>query len=372
MEWASLLNELLEGSHRIDAPPPPAEPALGTTERAALLQAMIVGLLRHFSTTRRLVILLHLKTGDSASSSKDVDIWSWRTARAVSREAEKGRLPVLLCLVTRQVSQVDDGWSKEAQREIEETFAKLVEAAEATHTHVKLKPLLEGVRVSYLVELLQEKWAFSGGAADLPADLVRFMSERGAGNPGYMELVLDGLFASKAIALLVDGLGESTGGMVLRCPPIDELRSVEVPPRMKATLLQQFDSLDAAMQRVLKTVAPLDAFSEEMLVDILPPHIYQRLPHWLNMATDEGILESLDVLPDAVLSADPKAKRAWKWLLVIMKDEVRAPALPSTLRPPPSALRPPPSALRPPPELASGRCRCTRPSSTPSARACST
>ena len=267
---------------------------------------------------------------------------------------------------------MDDGWSKEAQREIEETFAKLVEAAEVTHTHVKLKPLLEGVRVSYLVELLQEKWAFSGGAADLPADLVRFMSERGAGNPGYMELVLDGLFASKAIALLVDGLGESTGGMVLRCPPIDELRSVEVPPRMKATLLQQFDSLDAAMQRVLKTVAPLDAFSEEMLVDILPPHIYQRLPHWLNMATDEGILESLDVLPDAVLSADPKAKRAWKWLLVIMKDEVRAPALPSTLHPPPSALRPPPSALRPPPELASGRCRCTRPSSTPSARACST
>ena len=34
----------------------------------------------------------------------------------------------------------------------------------------------------------------------------------------------------------------------------DELRSVEVPPRMKATLLQQFDSLDAAMQRVLSSL----------------------------------------------------------------------------------------------------------------------
>ena len=103
MEWASLLNELLEGSHRIDAPPPPAEPALGTTERAALLQAMIVGLLRHFSTTRRLV---YCSTSRRATRRR-----RRRTStsgrggrRAVSREAEKERLPVLLCLVTRQVA----------------------------------------------------------------------------------------------------------------------------------------------------------------------------------------------------------------------------------------------------------------------------
>ena len=146
-----------------------------------------------------------------------------------------------------------------------------------------------------------------------------------------------------------------------------DLSAVPAPPKMKATLLQQFDTLAPALQAssppvsasvrgaldalatapccslgrrslpppprlhrpsppprrvqvLLKEVSPLRAFSEGIVVHLgLPDNIVKRLGLWFAAAVDEGILEILEPIPPEVLAADPGAKQAWGWLQLLMK-----------------------------------------------------
>ena len=84
------------------------------------------------------------------------------------------------------------------------------------------------------------------------------------------------------------------------------------------------------LQRVLKLVSPLEGFSEGMLSTLqLPDHIVPRLTQLFNRATEEGILEHLDGVPDDVVGADPGAKQAWGWLMHSMREFVLASLLQS-------------------------------------------
>jgi len=147
------------------------------------------------------------------------------------------------------------------------------------------------------------------------------MSERAAGNPKYIETMLRELEKSGKLQLELDDL--HGGGMIVSPVSIEELRAVPAPAKMKATVLQQFDTLEAELQRVLKLVSPLQAFSEGMLVDVgLPRSVFKRLAQIFAHATDEGILEPVTPPPREVLAADPSAKQAWRWLLQLMREEV--------------------------------------------------
>ena len=48
----------------------------------------------------------------------------------------------------------------------------------------------------------------------------------------------------------------------------EDLNAVPAPSTMRATMLQQFDTLAPQLQHVLKTVSPLHTFSQAMLGDV--------------------------------------------------------------------------------------------------------
>ena len=230
-----------------------------------------------------------------------------------------------MCIVTRQINQIQDGWREDAGREIERTFSQLTAEAERTRSLLKLLPLSNEVRKSYLLQVLQERYSYSGDQSGVPHQLVHFMSERAAGNPKYIEETLAELHKANLLNFQLDDEGDEGGGMVVEPLSLETLRAVPAPKKMVATVLQQFDMLEPQLQRVLKAVSPLGAFSAGMLVDIgLPGHIFRRLVYWFNLATDEGILEQATPIPEEVLSADPSAQNAWRWLLCLMRDQVLA------------------------------------------------
>ena len=77
-----------------------------------------------------------------------------------------------------------------------------------------------------------------------------------------------------------------------------DLRSVALPQKMKATLLQQFDSFPQGLQVMLKKVSPLQNFSEGMVVHLgLAENILPLISLFLAAAVEEGILEELAVVP---------------------------------------------------------------------------
>ena len=72
---------------------------------------------------------------------------------------------------------------------------------------------------------------------------------------------LEALFDEGHLVFDVDDRGDEGGGMVVRFVPLATLRASPAPPKMTATVLQQFDMLEPQLQRVLKLVSPLNAFS---------------------------------------------------------------------------------------------------------------
>ena len=321
-------------------PPPPEEEAamaldLSYEAQGRLVQAMIVAMLRTLSAKKRLMVLLHLQTGTSRDQA--VDLWSWRTAQLIAAESHDSRMRVMLSIVTRPVMlHVREpgavGFS-ELDAEIDRIFAALTAFAERTQSHLKLKPLDLRQRNCYLLDVLRERYHFSNERSDgVPLALIDFMSERAAGNPKFIEETLAELFKSGVIELAVDDLGDCGGGMHIdpMDVTIEQLREVPAPAKMKAAVLQQFDSLEPVLQRVLKLVSPLECFSEGMLSTLqLPDHIVPRLTQLFNRATEEGILEHLRDVPDDVVGADPGAKQAWGWLMHSMREFVLASLLQS-------------------------------------------
>ena len=155
----------------------------------------------------------------------------------------------------------------------------------------------------------------------MPIAVTQCISDFAGGNPKYIEEVLDALVSAKAITVAKER--ESDGVMVIRSQPLTDLKAVPPPPKMRAALLQQFDSLPPTLQHLLKTVSPLAAFSQGMLKALpLPSAVLARSAALLATAVSEGILEELKYVPMEVQKADPGAKHAWSWLQLLMRDEI--------------------------------------------------
>ena len=259
-KYAALVNELLpDGREPVFADEAPPD-VMTTEDRALLKQSILLALLRLASRQGRVMILLQLVTG--TSRDQDVDIWSWRAANAISIELSANRLTqVVMCIVTRQVNPSQDGWRETSGREIERLFSQLTAEAERTRSLLKLMPLSREARERYLLQVLQERYHFSGQLHDVPKELIQFMSERAAGNPKYIMESLQALNDAEHLVFDVDDRGDEGGGMVVRRVSLDTLRGTPAPTKMKATVLQQFDMLEPQLQRVLKLVSPLNAFS---------------------------------------------------------------------------------------------------------------
>ena len=139
------------------------------------------------------------------------------------------------------------------QRTVHPALKRLHTACAAgTASLLTLRPMAIAARSHYLLEVLRQRYEFTGDASGLPLPLVQCISDYAAGVPKDIELLLDALAAADAFRLEEDG----GAGMVVRCGTLAELKAVPPPARMKANLLQQFDSLPMALQRLLKTVTP--------------------------------------------------------------------------------------------------------------------
>ena len=104
-----------------------------------------------------------------------------------------------------------------------------------------------------------------------------------------------------------------------------DLATVPTPSKMKATIMQQFDTLDPNLQMALKVASPLLYFSTGMLADVgLPDAVRQKLQGLFEDATREGILQAVSPVPEEVTAADPTATLAYGWLLHVMRHEVLA------------------------------------------------
>ena len=88
-----------------------------------------------------------------------------------------------MCIVTRQVNPSQDSWRETSGREIERLFSPPTAEAERTRSLLKLMPLSREARERYLLQVLQERYHFSGQLHDVPWELTQFMSERAAGPP---------------------------------------------------------------------------------------------------------------------------------------------------------------------------------------------
>ena len=455
--WAWLLNELLPEGEQLALCAPPELEARSLAECCSALLLMIVLLLRHVSSAavpappptpsptppstvdgvvatatppprpspspsgphhrggahpmgQAIMVLLHLQTG--TSTDQKVDLWSWRTASALSaRCGSDATMRLLLAVVTRPMTMpstsagghaaataaaaaaagtavpTTDGSTAAAAAaappasspsshassgtpstidplpEMHRAFQDIMLEAELSSSLVMLRPLSTAMRERYLLEVLRAKHGYTGEPDGVPAALVRHMSERAAGNPKYIVEMLDAIAkaglitlqaapsAAAAAALSPDAAAAAGADdddddddadaepappsqMVLAPRTAAELAAVEVPSKMKATIMQQYDSLDPALQIALKIASPLAAFSVGMLVDVgLPSHVFRRLANLFTHAVDEGILEEVSMasppINSDVLSADPSAPRAWQWTMHVMRELVRASLLSS-------------------------------------------
>ena len=185
---------------------------------------------------------------------------------------------------------------------------------------LSLRPLPAVARDRYMLEVLHSRYAYTGDLSSVPLALVQVLSDYAAGIPKDIEYLLDALISAGAVRFEVDS---EDGAKVVRCASLAELKAVPPPPKLRGSLLQQFDSLPGQLQRLLKTLAPLPAFSLGILGALpLPADILKRTDALIASAVAEGILDEVRPVPADVLAADPGARKAWGWLQLLMRDEL--------------------------------------------------
>ena len=290
------------------------------------LMAILLALFKHYCrvSERRLLVLPILQPLNADDLDSSVDLWSWRLTSFLSELAERGQVTrMVVCVATRRLRLVHSGRMGEGEttskHENEAHFQALVEMARRTATLMSLQPLDKDARDRYLHQVLTERHDFRGGPEGVPEVLRLVMSERAAGHPTHIEDLLKSMLEHSAVQLEE----HHNHGQRLIVQPLAKLRGVPIPPQMEATLLQQFDALPALLQSMLKRVSVLDAFSESMLAALgLEVEARERTAHLLSIAVSEGLLEVVTPIPAEVLEADPSATKAWRWLQMLMKDEI--------------------------------------------------
>eukprot|EP00966_Prymnesium_polylepis_P257524 5949189-Prymnesium_polylepis.2 len=186
-------------------------------------------------------------------------------------------------MATRQIAL---GVDASSVPEVEDVFEEISHQAADSASLVKLLPLSIEARERYLVQVLTERFGYSGDAASVPHELFNFMSGRAAGNPKFIEVMLKALFDAKAVSIESDVQDSAERRLVC-----GDLSTVTAPAKMKATLLQQYDSLPMGLQVLLKKVSPLQFLSEAMVMVLgLDDKIVELLSLWLAAAVDEGLL----------------------------------------------------------------------------------
>tara|TARA_B110001452_G_scaffold69193_1_gene55822 strand:+ start:2527 stop:6096 length:3570 start_codon:yes stop_codon:yes gene_type:complete len=332
---AWLLNELLDEKHTVLVQPTKDDAPMSLTDCCWYVQAMIVGLLRFVScggqglVGQASMVLIHMQTGTSATQR--VDLWSWRTASALSTQCAAGKMNMLFAVVTRQQTPLSQDESSDSRYdvhvELHRRFEDLSLDAEQSSSKIVLYPLGVKERDRYMVEVLKAKHGYPGELSGVPEDLRQFMSERGAGNPKYIKEMLDAVKDAGMLEFEVPGLDVDEEVTEPRVKPLKraELLTVPTPSKIKGTVMQQFDTLDTALQMALKVASPCYFFSVGMFADVgLPPHVVKSLTRCFTTAVDDGILEEVSPVPHEVASADPGATRAYGWLLHVMREAVLA------------------------------------------------
>ena len=336
-----LLNELLDPKHAVLMPANDDDPQVDLLDCCIMIQAMVIGLLRFVSTdffvslemgSQTAMVLMHMQTGNAAEQK--VDVWSWRTAGVLSTQCSTGKMNLLFAIVTRQLSPPGEAHSHngvpDARHEVYSIFEEMsLEASMSNpskpNSKIELKPLSAEGRDEYMVQVLAAKHGYRGSIQGVPDTLRQFMSETAAGNPKYIKEMLDAIKTAGMLQFELPELDNDITEPRIKDRSRADLATVPTPSKMKATIMQQFDTLDPNLQMALKVASPLLYFSTGMLADVgLPDAVRQKLQGLFEDATREGILQAVSPVPEEVTAADPTATLAYGWLLHVMRHEVLA------------------------------------------------
>ncbi|KOO22187.1 adenylate guanylate cyclase [Chrysochromulina tobinii] len=325
------------------AHPPPSKDvsAPGSERQCEAVLAAVLSLMRKLTlarstpraasyTSHRLLLILRLDVDGETGSP----IWTWRLAQRISTSITSEGLPVILCIVTTPTSALPGGGADTEDEQLQAEGATMEQAtilsaiksaAVQSDTFLKLEPLTKVAQQAYVLQVLRAKYSYSGTLDGIPSGLLDFVFARSGGKPVFIETMLALLDEQGLLSFTFDEEGLlDAGAEIVREVPEETLQALPTPHNICSEFLQLFEGLDAALQAALRLAAPMEAFSEAMLIHVgLPYKIVGRLVHLLNVAVDEGILEAYSrAIPQGVLSADPTAAIAWGWRMEFVQQQV--------------------------------------------------
>ena len=251
---------------------------LDLEQRTKLLTQMLSRLLQFFADRKPngTLVVLHLQTGTSYKLISDPE--SWILAKHISDKLIKNRNRVLPKLVLCVVSRPSVYYSPDE-------FVHMQKTAESNRTLIILGPLSKKERRQYLARYLNVD------IAEIPAPLVKFVSDMGAGNPKHIEEIMASFKAEEIFTvqdqkvvlrkdLTVDGAIEGL---------FDKL-----PKKTTDAALTLLERLQPRHQLIVKIASMWDIFSEYMLRDVIPESLVEEreaLLEILDNLVEGGILE---------------------------------------------------------------------------------
>ena len=250
--------------------PPPA------TRRGQIVADLAVCLLIEAAKHADLLLILHLITRTSADASLNFDAWKIANAaaRATCKRSPSERT-MLLTIVSRA------SMFKETIADVEEIVGLAKQpldplvAFEDDNRILSLDPYDEPRRAAYLYEVLKKMFCpelAEISPADLPADLVTYVSETAGGVPLQIREVTEALVKQKAISFAP----KASGAGKVRCVPLAELLGdarYKVPSKVAAASMRIFEALSERHQLIVKLLSPLPPSRYavlRLLVDNIP------------------------------------------------------------------------------------------------------
>jgi len=183
-----------------------------------------------------------------------------------------------------------------------------------------------------LHEILRQRYKYQHGLAELPADLVAFVSDVAGGVPLQIEEVIESLIEQKVIELVSEDM--RAGGLrTLVVPPLSKLQSDQVfsiPSKIIAAAKRTYAQLSERHQLIVKLISPFEGgFSIAMVHGLL----VEKVPSSIELTQSVLLIDMKDLVKLRVLEEvhaptpfmrehDAAAKTGYIFLSQLLRCEV--------------------------------------------------
>lgn len=268
---------------------------------------MILELVKAYGKQHNLVIVLHLRVGDTEKTKKQ-DMYSWELAQTLGRWLKHrsmykdGKGKRKLSTTSEGMTLEEKEWKESPewrgmnnmllcitcsplvrQNHFAPPVLDLLDMAEKTGTSLQLKPFDHSKRDKYLVDVLRQNHGYQQvlqtARAHVP-QLIDFVSDYASGVPKYIEELLGSLFEQGVVSTVEKDLAE--GGMVglkienkfLLHYSQNDFQSMDatsiaqictMPKKLVGKANERFERLNPRKKIILKYASTMKHFSIRML-----------------------------------------------------------------------------------------------------------